>query len=60
MKAKSLTKTNPFLMDQKSSSSRMTTCVSSSTAIETGETVRDVSKKLSRYRSTKRFAVKLA
>ena len=60
MKAKSLAKTNPFLTTQANSDSQVLTSVSSSTAIETGERVKAVEAKLTRHRSAKRFAVKLA
>jgi hypothetical protein len=60
MKAQSLAKTNPFLTTQAESESQVLTSVSSSTAIETGEQVKAVAAKLTRHRSAKRFAVKLA
>jgi hypothetical protein len=60
MKAKSLAKANPFLATQAETDSQVLTSVSSSTAIETGEQVKAVEAKLTRHRSAKRFAVKLA
>jgi hypothetical protein len=60
MKAKSISNTNPFLATKADARSRLATCVSSSTAIETGEQVKAVEAKLTRHRSGKRFAVKLA
>ena len=60
MKGKSLTKTNPFLARDERARSLVVTCVSSSTAVETGEAVKAIEAKLNRSRSAKRFAVKLA
>ena len=60
MKVKSLTKTNPFLAQADRANSLVVTCVSSSTAVETGEGVKVIEAKLNRARSAKRFAVKLA
>jgi len=60
MKVKALSKTNPFLTSQVDSDSLVITSVSSSTAIETGERVKAIAAKLTRHRSAKRFAVKLA
>ena len=60
MKAKSLSKTNPFLTSQADSDPRVITSVSSSTAVETGEEIKAVKAKLIRHRATKHSAVKLA
>jgi hypothetical protein len=60
MKSKSLSRTNPFLIENSDAKSRLTTCVSSSTAIETGQRVNTVEAKLKQHRSSNRFAVKLA
>jgi hypothetical protein len=60
MKSKILSKTNLFLVKDSKAESRVITCVASSTAVETGEDVKTVAKRISRRRSTKNTAVKLA
>lgn len=61
MTSRKIIQSNPFLSDKSDFSSRLVTCVSSSTAIETGEQVKRVEERLNRFRSSqKRSAVKLA
>ena len=60
MKLKPLSQSNPFLADKSTFGAQVMTSVSSSTAVETGEQVKEVKERLSRYRSQKNSAVKLA
>ena len=59
MKSKSLKNTNPFLLKSPRSGAKTITSVASSTAVETGEDIKTVTAKVTRYRSAAK-RVKLA
>jgi len=59
MKPKSLKHTNPFLVKSPQSGAKTITSVASSTAVETGEDVKTIASKVTRYRSAAK-RVKLA
>jgi hypothetical protein len=58
MKTKSLAITNPFLKDRESARRRIIRSIASSTAIETGESIQEIEKKLKQNPSV--YQVKLA
>ena len=59
MESKALRQTNPYLRDRKSAHSRLIRGIASSTAIETGESVRLIEKRLA-LKHFSRFRVTLA
>ena len=59
MKSKSLKHTNPFLVKSPRSGAITITSVASSTAVETGEDVKTIAAKVTRYRAAAK-RVKLA
>jgi len=58
MKAKSLSNTNPHLQDRKLTRKRIIRSIATSTAIETGESIEQIERKLKKHSS--RYQVGLA